>query len=94
MSFLQPVSLPHDKQEIPLKVPEKLTHEQNRDTSGNQELVLLSDLRKEMFATVGIFPLGESSREIRKKKTQLLRRAREKSDGSSFYFLNTQLQFV
>lgn len=30
------------------------------DALGNQEVILLFDIRKEMFATVGVFPLGES----------------------------------
>lgn len=31
---------------------------QHRDALGNQEFILLFDLHKEMFATVGVFPLG------------------------------------
>lgn len=63
VSFPQPVFLPRSKQEIPLKVFEKLNNgrkkkKQFRDVLGNEEVILLSELHKEMFATVGIFPLG------------------------------------
>lgn len=34
---------------------------------GNREVILLFDLHKEMSATVGVLPLGESSLEIEKK---------------------------
>lgn len=63
VSCPQPVFLPCSKQEIPLKVSEKTQlwgkkKNQHRDALGNQEFILLFDLHKEMFATVGVFPLG------------------------------------